>query len=294
MADLYLNISKPRKDVKKILGQANHFLITILVGLNYVEKNDVALPADFSTSWNPKDKSRSVARSREYALNASLAWAVDCLDAYFSKINKSPKLLEDTDVINEIDGAGRSVYKSFDILSKYFISGKSGKDDFLLYKSFVDLAIQWRNNTTHYNAENPIERESEKFLLEKAELIEKEFCGLKIGEALKHFNDGDSPTFKEVTSLIRAIHNYIEILDQYLLSRLDVKRYAYEILNKFFSKKTRRRSYPTLTERRRDMKIKNILQGWAFSDEKTGCGTCLCDAALKQISDDLIKSWAKK
>lgn len=259
MTNLYLNISKPRKDVKKILGQANHFLITILIGLDSVGKNDITLPPEFRTSWNPKDKNRTVLRSREYALNSSLAWAVDCLDAYFSKINQSPQLIEEACLKSKIDGSGRSVYEKFNIFSNYIISNNFKKEDFALYKSFVDLAIQWRNNTTHYNAENVIQKENEIILTKNSVLIEEKFCGLKAEETLKHFKKGKSPTFKEVTSLIRGIQNYMEILDIFLLTRIDIVRYTYDLLNRFFAENINEKiSYPTLTKERRHTKIRNI------------------------------------
>lgn len=295
MEDLYLNTSKPRKDVKKILGQANHFLITILIGLDYIGKNNITLPAEFRTSWNPKDKNRSVLRSREYALNSSLAWAVDCLDAYFSKINQSPFLIEDIELKNKIDRAGRSVYEKYKIFSDYIISNNFNKTDFLLYESFVDLAIQWRNNTTHYNAKNIIQEESECFLTMSPDFIKNEFCGLEIKETLKHFKGGKSPTFKEVTSLIRAIHKYIEILDSFLLSKIDIARYTFELLDKFFSENVNeKKSYPTLKSGRQDTKIYNILRGWSFSDNKAENGICLHNTILRQKIDELIKSWVKQ
>lgn len=294
MNNLYLNISKPRKDVKKILGQANHFLITILVGLDSVKKNDITLPPEFRTSWNPKDKIRSVLRSREYALNSSLAWAVDCLDAYFTKINQSPLLIEDVSLKSKIDGTGRSVYEKYNMYSSYILSNNFKKEDFALYKSFVDLAIQWRNNTTHYNAENVIQKENETILIKNLDLVEEKFCGLKIDETLDHFNKGKSPTFKEVTSLIRSIQNYIEILDIFLLQRLDIVRYANDLLNIFFSENiNEKKSYSTLTKERRDIKIKNILLNWSFSESITESGICLHDIDLKKIEENLIEFWSK-
>lgn len=38
MEKLYLATSKPRKQFKKLLGQSNHFLITALIGLDYIKK----------------------------------------------------------------------------------------------------------------------------------------------------------------------------------------------------------------------------------------------------------------
>lgn len=295
MNNLYLNISKPRKDVKKISGQANHFLITILVGLDSIKKNDITLPPEFRTSWNPKDKIRSVLRSREYALNSSLAWAVDCLDAYFTKINQYPKLIEGEYLQSKIDGSGRSVYERYNIFSDYIMSNNFTKEDFALYKAFIDLAIQWRNNTTHYNAENVIQKRNETTLIKNTDIIKEKFCGLIIEETLKHFNEGKAPTFKEVTSLIRATQKYIEILDIFLLTRIDIVRYTYDLLNRFFAENMNEKIlYSTLTKERRDIKINNILHNWSFSESKTESGVCLQNAILKEISDKLIESWAKQ
>lgn len=295
MNNLYLNISKPRKDVKKILGQANHFLITILVGLDYIKRNDTDLPNEFRTSWNPKDKIRSVLRSREYALNSSLAWAVDCLDAYFSKINQSPFLIEDNELKMNIDGCRRSVYEKYNIFSNYIISDKSNTKDFILYKSFVDLAIQWRNNTTHYNAENVLLKESENFFKTYSDAIKEEFCGLKIDETLERFKKGLSPTFKEVTSLIRAIHKYIELLDSFLLNKLDIEKYAYGLLKKFFTENVNEKNlYPTLKKERQIIKIYNILRSLSFCDNKVENGICLPNSTINEINEKLMKAYSQK
>ena len=82
MTEVYLNISERRKRFKDSMGQANHFLITALIGLEYINNNEVSCPESFSTSWNPKNKKSSVERTRLYILKSSLSWAIDCLDTY--------------------------------------------------------------------------------------------------------------------------------------------------------------------------------------------------------------------
>ena len=148
MNNLYLNISKPRKDVKKILGQANHFLITILVGLDSVKKNNITLPTEFRTSWNPKDKIRSVMRTREYILNSSLAWAVDCLDSYLSACNQKPKIFSDEELLLAIQRAERSVDKKFNALADYVKTIKKGDfeleyDLYVSLSEFISVPLKW-------------------------------------------------------------------------------------------------------------------------------------------------------
>ena len=55
---------------------------------------------------------------------------------------------------------------------------------------------------------------------ENGKYICENFCGLKVKEMLNNFNAGNSPTFKEVTSIIRAVHKFIEMLDIYLITIL--------------------------------------------------------------------------
>lgn len=68
-----LNHSVAQRQFKKRMGQANHFLITILIGLDEVSKGLVKKPDTLDVSWNPKDVKASAERSRVYALNSSLA-----------------------------------------------------------------------------------------------------------------------------------------------------------------------------------------------------------------------------
>ena len=80
------------KKFKKEIGQANHFLITILVGLDGVKSGKVEKNDEFSAAWNPKDVVASAERSRIYTIKASLAWVVDCLDMYLRLCNRKPRL----------------------------------------------------------------------------------------------------------------------------------------------------------------------------------------------------------
>jgi len=51
---LFLNQSKARTVFKKLLGNANHLIITALVGLDAVEKGIVSgIPADMHAVWSP-------------------------------------------------------------------------------------------------------------------------------------------------------------------------------------------------------------------------------------------------
>src|SRR4051812_20576999 len=77
-----LKRTQARAAFKDLLGQANHFLITLLVGLGAVRDGVATLDDEFRTSWSPHDVKRSAERSRQFALDLSLVRAIDALDTY--------------------------------------------------------------------------------------------------------------------------------------------------------------------------------------------------------------------
>ena len=71
--------SRAYKKFKTEVGQANHFLITIIIGLDAVE-DGAQKKESFNTTWNPRNVKASVGRSRHYAIKSALAWIVDNQD----------------------------------------------------------------------------------------------------------------------------------------------------------------------------------------------------------------------
>lgn len=285
MTELYLNTSRQRRKFKDSMGQANHFLITALIGLDYIDNNDVECPTSFSTSWNPKNKKSSIDRTRQYILNSSLAWAVDCLDSYMSMCNQVPKLIDNEELIKEFEKAKRSVNDKFIAIAGHVDS----YDNFDIYTSIVGLAIQWRNNTTHSVGDNKIDERHRKVLLNSAERIKELFCNLDINETLHNFDSKRNPTFKEVTSIIRGIQRFIENVDTCLISRIDITEYACSILNHHCKKhKISSESIMSLSKERRNLKVANILKSYSFSE------TPITDNAAKIEINDIICSWVKQ
>ncbi len=200
---------------KKEIGQANHFLITILVGLDGVKSGKVIKNDEFDVAWNPRSVENSASRSRLYAIKSSLAWAVDCLDMYLMLCNKKPKLLSD-ELSREFDGTNRSVYRKFEVLIK-----RVKLDE--LEKACIDLLICWRNRTTHYFAENELKESSRQALVDLIPQDEgANKCHLNADVMLKSFDDGKIPAFKEVAFLIRKTISFVECLDAELLSEKQV------------------------------------------------------------------------
>lgn len=207
---------------KSEIGQANHFLITIMVGLDAVEDGAVKRE-DFHTAWNPKDTTSSVRRSKRYALKSALAWTVDNLDMYLRLANRLPKLYSEKES-NEIAKTKHSVYQKFQC-----IIDNHPEINVSVY-AYVDLLICWRNNTTHFDAENALLPTSQTYfskIIENPTEADKYIntYHLDIGAMMDRFNQGSCPTFKETATLINATIHFVELLDNLLLQNISQPQY---------------------------------------------------------------------
>jgi hypothetical protein len=220
--------TKARKLFKSRFGQANHFLITSLIGLYEIEHNSsIKKPDEFSTSWEPHDRVRSSRRSREFLLDSFLSHAVDGVDSYLTLLNKSPKPILDKDFELIFEKANRSVYKKVLGIHDYFLLDKT-------ITGLILLLITWRNNLTHYFAENEILGDYENHLYDHGDEIKNSFRGLDIKLIIPKSYKGQPLTFKEVASLINATHLYVEKIDAEILNRINLTEYANRILNHHF------------------------------------------------------------
>lgn len=227
-----VNHSIALKRFKSEIGQANHMLITILVGLDGIIPYHVEPQNEFHTSWNPKSKKSSVERSKVFAKKATMAWLVDCLDIYLRLINKAPILIGDEGLKQSLDSAdnSRSIYKRLNLICQHY---KIRSTDFAL----VDLMICWRNRLTHFQADNDISLSNRHILKLDAKVIAEKHCGLSIDETLNSFDKYDFPTFKEITSFVRASINLVSELDKLLLCSIDLVTYSDRIIVNYLNNK---------------------------------------------------------
>lgn len=250
--------SKNLKVFKKEIGQANHFLITILVGLDGIKNGDIDLNEEFRTSWNPKDRGVSAERSRAFAKKSTLAWIVDNIDMYFSMGNEEPKIMRD-ELIIRIDKNGRSVYKKFLSIIEYYNIND-------IDSAFVDLIICWRNRLMHYKADNDILSKSRDILKRENEISN---YNLDINRMIENFDNFKEPSFKEVATMVRASINFIEKLDSLLLKEMDSVKYADKIIYYYIKENDIKRldNLFSKDENSRERMIKRILSDNGFNDK---------------------------
>ena len=264
-----LNHSVAQRQFKKRMGQANHFLITILIGLDEVSKGQVKKPDTLDVCWNPKDVKASVERSRVYALNSSLAWIIDNFDSYVQNCKRKPCLIENKKLSEALDSADRRVNDKFKVLfNRYKSNG-----ELRLYGALVALGIQWRNVATHSEANNELDDEYEEIMLNNKQWYNKNFCHLDVDKALDSFRAHKNPTLKETTSIIKAVLRFVEIIDAILLKEIHNERFLSELFEKHFSQGRNNKSlFLNLSKERQITVVENVLLNSGYVYDKEGEG----------------------
>ncbi|MFE4950414.1 hypothetical protein ACFQ9V_09935 [Leifsonia sp. NPDC056665] len=215
---LTLSATRGRREFKTNSGHNNHFLITVLVGLDAVADGTAVLKPEFSTSWSPRDARSSAARSREYALKTSLSWTSDMVDRYRNTLFDLPDLFDSLskDRISKLSGSAvrlREVAKELGVVDTVELD-------------VVRLGIHWRNRMVHSAASSSLDRQVAARLVARAESIRERHRGMDIRSAIKEADNGKPPRFKEVASIIEAGHQLVQSLDKAAIERLDFSAYA--------------------------------------------------------------------
>jgi hypothetical protein len=222
--DLYLNESRGRLHFKDLLGQANHLIVTALVGLDGVEKGLVSSPPpELHAAWSPKSPVNSARRARRLILDMVLVRAVDSVDIYVRMARRLPGLVQAEALRDSIDAAGRSVMRKVSALEELY--GAIEPVSFAL----VLVMIAWRNKSAHEESDTKISDHHRETLLQNAKIIAPNYRGLDVDRLLNGFDNGD-PTFKECASLISAAQRFIQMLETSLFRDLDAEQYLKELI----------------------------------------------------------------
>lgn len=254
--------SRAFRKFKTEMGQANHFLITIMIGLDAVE-DGAEKRESFNTTWNPENRTTSVVRSKKYAIKSALAWTVDNLDMYLRLCNREPRLYHEEESA-EIADTGHSVYKKFRCVIN------NHKELALDKIAYVDLLISWRNNTVHFDAENKLMTESIDYFrnIPEDDVVANTYH-LDVNRMLERFNSGDCPTFKEAATLISMTIHFVEELDGILLRDIDQYRFLETSLFKILKngKETNVFSFRNTTPEKRKKKFKQLFVAVGISED---------------------------
>ena len=161
----------------------------------------------------------------------------------------------------DIEDNSRSVYRRINLICTHY---NLQSIDFAL----VDLLICWRNRLTHFQAENNIAEQSRLILQDSSEKIEESHCGLNIQQTLKSFDCNEFPSFKEVTSFVRASVNFASEVDKYLLRDISWVTYADRIIINYL-KAVKEYTDESNRHEMRERRLNNIFSKDTQSIEKS-------------------------
>jgi hypothetical protein len=226
---LSMKITPARRHFKDLAGNVNHFLITILVGLDAVRQGKAELSPAFSTSWAPHNPARSADRSAEFAIKALLAWLTDALDAYTRVLNRKPFLIQDPEARQSLDAIGLRVGARVAWLADH--TEARGSEAYALSVA----GIVWRNRLVHTDADNEVPSPIEDLLKGSTASITSQYRGLDVNRMLEALVAGRSPRFKEATSLAKAAHDFVEQADRAVLKGIDLDIYFEEALGRYIA-----------------------------------------------------------
>ena len=223
----YLRTSPARKKFKKNLGQANHLIITILVGLDAIERDVVRdVPKDLGAAWGPENRVDSARRSRRLVLDMALLRAVDALDVYIGSCSSKPYLIQHSTIREDIDEAGHSVWSKFEALEDHL-----GAPD-VVVSALVAMMINWRNRAAHSKAEDRMPDKYKEIIRQNLAKLEVSFRGLDGEMLLAGYDAERQPRLKEVTSFIHATHKYVSGMESMLFQELDSELFLKQLLSK--------------------------------------------------------------
>lgn len=217
---LYISRSRPRSAFKDLLGNANHLIITALVGLDAVERGIVTeVPQDLRAAWSPKDAANSAKRSRRLLLDMALIRAIDAVDVYLREAVRKPALIQSSDFRRDLDSAGLSIFKKMQTVERHVPNLDK------LPLAIVFLMVAWRNRSAHSESDLDAPQHHLDVLRDKAVELSDRFRGLDAEMLLGGYEAVRPTTFKEVASLINAAHHLVAELDARLLKAIDVERF---------------------------------------------------------------------
>lgn len=234
---MYLNKSFGRKRFKGSLGNANHLIITSLVGLDAIERGAVVkIPTEMRTTWSPKSPQASARRARRLVLDMALIRAVDAIDVYIRDSMRQPTLIQDASLRGSIDRAGRSVFKKLAALENNLL----GLDALLC--ALVAVLVSWRNEGAHMEADDTLSTTQRATIVSNRKIIADRFSGLDAEILVSDYDSEKPATFKEVASLINASHHFVQDLEEQLFKQINPETYLRQLVSEAIRPKIRDRS----------------------------------------------------
>jgi hypothetical protein len=289
---LCLRESPARKIFKEMAGQNNHFLITLLVGLEAVKDGTAQVPLEMRTTWAPHNRISSAHRSREYAIKSLLVWLIDAADSYIRNLQGAAALASES-VRQGIDEANR---EQQGLLGRIRVVASETSQERSAEVALLEIAVAWRNRLIHNHAEGRFSNATIGRARSHEQLFLKSYQGLIIDDLLERARRSPvhAPRLKEVTAIVRCAHKFVERADAALLHDLNLEPHLREIIRLYLMVDTDAR--PEILMRRvnnvwgkspdrRRSTIHNIALNGGFSVRNDESINCLDRSIIDRIAD---------
>lgn len=239
---------------KEDVGNNNQMLITACIGIDKIDEADIGKKEP--ALWEPQDWKKSVNSSRMFLIKAALTWTIDCLDVllkdFFPYFFKGKKEFLIDEEIMSYEVVYRSLYYKYRVIGDLLIDdesdisiwrkqadyrrGKKGSasyfPDLELIFALIDLAIQWRNHLVHAGIDNKLRQDTQRIIQKyKAVLNSNSYGTLEIDKMLGRYKDRSTPSFKEVTVLIRNIIDFGFVINAYWINCVNKSEYVNKCLS---------------------------------------------------------------
>jgi hypothetical protein len=231
---LTMSATPQRSQFKRTFGQANHFLVTLIVGLDAVKAGNIG--SNLPAAWNPKDRVRSAERSEGFAIQGTLVFLITALDEYLGEIARlarpsSAELIAALDASRANEKGRRGVIQAFAAFS-----GAARTVELAL----VESSIEWRNRLIHPGSKARLNSDLRDQLREHARELMDDYHHLKADQLIARFESNqDSPSFKELAGMIAATHRIVRQVDSAILARLDYEQLLLSILKRHLAEVSR-------------------------------------------------------
>ncbi|MGH3155569.1 MAG: hypothetical protein ACRDNF_03170 [Streptosporangiaceae bacterium] len=164
----------------------------------------------------------------EPSCKALTAWLVDAVAAYIRNLLSAPTIITNPELMAAIRGQES-------VEDKICVLAATCGEEYATATLLVRTAVVWRNRLVHYQARNKVDRQLVVTLQGRAAEIKSDYHGLEVNRLLDSVDKSHAPTFKEVTSLVRAAHTFVERADDILLRQSDLDQYVRQVLMHYVS-----------------------------------------------------------
>lgn len=282
---LKMSATPERARFKRTFGQANHFLLTLIVGLEAVKAGNAGptLPA----AWNPINPVRSAQRSEGFAIQGTLVFLVTALDRYLGDVarlarSSSVRLAAAIDAAKENDKGLRGEIQAF----ADFAGGLRTVE-----LALVESAVQWRNRIIHPSSKARFNNDLCDRLLEHAQELKDDYRHLDPEQMIARFESHvESPSFKEITGMITATHRFVRVVDSAVLATLDYESFIQSTIKRHLAEVPRDEAQKRAnriwgrTELRARRAIVSLARQNGFTDPEDDAAHGLTDTTIEQLA----------